>query len=403
MMKNSLLLSYIVIPAKAGISSIIGLVRAKKKWFSVIAGIMLSACSNEPNIPGNHLVKIEAQSTSDKLFYTGTIKPIKTLVIPSPADGVVVEMPVQYGEVVKPGQLLFLISSAKFLSDYKSALLQYIKAKSDLNNSQTQLSESEFLHKNLLISDDDFKSKQSNFYTSRLALMQAKDALDILLKQLDIKNVNIDQISIADIEKINDAMHLQKASDNLRILSPVSGVLLSPIKGEEETKKLIKGDVVKQGDVLAIIGDMNGLSVHIKVNELTINQIKTGQKVEITGIAFPTEILKGRIERVDRQGDINNGLPSFGVEIVIPTLTKPQQEQIHVGMSAKIEINLNDEKKILVPIAAIKENAGMTYARVYDETSGKINEVLVKTGKTNIDSVTILSGLKAGDQIVVPD
>ncbi len=366
--------------------------------------LLLQSCSREPKVANGHLETIEAHSESSTLFYSGSIQPLRSIVIPSPVDGVVVEMPMQYGEAAEPGKLLFLLSSAKFLNDYKTALMSYIKSKSDFDTSKVQLSESEFLHKNLLISDDDFKVKQANYYSSRLVLLQAKDALEILLKQMDIKDIDLYKLTIADIDKINNAMHLQKKSENLRILSPAAGVLLGPTKSDDDSKKIAKGDVVKQGDVLAVIGDMSGVSVRIKVNELTVNQLHVGQKVKVTGIAFPEHILDGNISRVDRQAEAaSSGIPSFAVEVSVPVLNKEQQEAIHVGMSAKVEINLNDDAHMMIPMAAVIEKNGAAYVKRYDKETGKIVDVAVNTGKSTPDSVTVLSGLKVGDKIVVPD
>jgi multidrug efflux pump subunit AcrA (membrane-fusion protein) len=372
--------------------------------FLCCTGIFLQACSREPKIANAHYETIESRSESSTLYYSGTIQPLRSIVIPSPVDGVVIDMPLQYGEVIEPGKLLFMLSSAKFLTDYKSALLAYIKAKSDFDTAKVQLGENEFLHKNLLISDDDYKAKQANYYSSRLVLLQAKDTLEILLQQMDIKDVDLYKLTIADIDKIDQAMHLQKKSENLRILSPASGVLLGPTKSDDDSKKIAKGDTVKQGDVLAVIGDMSGVSVKIKVNELTVNQLHTGQKVIVTGIAFPDQVLEGNISRVDRQAEsAGSGIPSFVAEVSVPSLTKEQQEAIHVGMSAKVEIKLNDDARIMAPIAAIIEKRGTSFVKRYDPATGKISEVLVHTGKSTPDAVAILSGLKAGDKIVVPD
>ena len=376
------------------------------KQFAIIVllPVLLLACSREPKLKDAHLETVAPQSSSSTLFYSGSILPLRSLVIPSPVDGVVVEMPMQYGEAVEPGKLVFMLSSAKFLADYKAALMQYIKAKSDFNTSKVQLSEGDFLHKNLLISDDDFKVKQANYYSSRLVLLQAKDALENLLQQMDIKDVDLYNLTIADIDKIDQAMHLQKKSENLRILSPAVGVLLAPAKGDEDSKKVAKGDVVKQGDVLAIIGDMSGISVRIKVNELTVNQLKVGQKVKVTGIAFPDHVLDGKISRVDRQAETSSsGIPSFAVEVAVAELTKPQQLAIHVGMSAKVEINLSDDERMMIPVAAILEKNGASFVKALDQKSGKIKEVLVQTGKSTPVSVAVLTGLKAGDKIVVPN
>jgi multidrug efflux pump subunit AcrA (membrane-fusion protein) len=199
-------------------------------------------------------------------------------------------------------------------------------------------------------------------------------------------------------------MHLQASSENLRILAPASGTIFSVNKNEDETRKIIKGDVVKQGDVLSVIGDMSGLTVHIKVNELTLNQLKIGQAVKVTGIAFSDEILNGEIRRIDQQGEISNGgLPVFSVEVAVPRLTVKQQKEIHVGMSAKVEISLEEKSQITIPITAVMEKDGMSYVKIFDDKKRMFREIPVRTGKTMLDSVIVLSGLKSGDKLVVPD
>lgn len=181
------------------------------------------------------------------------------------------------------------------------------------------------------------------------------------------------------------------------------GFFLSSSKNEEDTKKLNKGDAIKQGDVLALIADMEGLTVWIKVNELVVNQLKVGQKATITGIAFPEHTLYGEIKRVDHQGEPSiGGMPMFPVEIVVSHLSKEQQRDIHVGMSAKVEINIENKPSIVVPVAAVKERDGEAYVQKIDPKTGKAHEVSVKTGKTTLDSVAILAGLGPGETIVLP-
>ena len=370
----------------------------------LMLSLLLSACSREPSLKHAHYVTVEAQSVSNTLFFTGTISPLSLQVIPSRVDGVVIDTGFQYGDLVKTGGPLFSLSSGKFLSDYRSAILDYVKAKNDFEQNKTQLNETEFLHKNLLISDDDYHSKKSSYYASQLAYMQAKESLTVFIQQMNLKDVNILNLSIADIDKITQAMHVQSSSDNMIVTAPASGTILSPIKTDQDNNKQVnKGDVVKQGDVLAVIGDLSGVSLNFKVNELTINQINAGQPVIITGIAFPDITLQGKVSRVDKQGlSASGGLPTFNVQ-VSAVLTPAQQKVIHVGMSANIQMNLTDPPAISIPITAINETNSQTLVTIYDAQTGKLKQVPVQTGKTSETSVMITSGLKAGDRLVVPD
>lgn len=363
--------------------------------------MFFGACSKKDENASPDLYQVGTKASDETLFYSGIIRPIKSCVITSPADGVIIKKTFQYGEFIQKGQLLFELSSNKYLSDYKSALMTYIKNKSEYNASITQLAESKFLHQHQLISEDEFRNKKSNYYSAKLALLQAKDALAVYLNQLDLKGINLYSLNISDFEKINNAMHLKMTQDHLQIVSSVSGIVLAANKNDDDSKKLATGDAVKQADVLAMIGDMSGIRLRIKINEITINKLTIGQQVKVTGMAFKNHILLGKIGLLDQQAEVNTqGLPSFSADIVVPNLTPEQRKIIHVGMSAEIEINLNEMPNLSIPLSAIFEKNGASYVMKYDRNLKQSKKVLIKTGHTNLDAVTILSGLKAGDEIV---
>lgn len=381
-----------------------------RKFFFImvlIAGLYTCA-RHHPETKQHSTQRItEPKPVSSRLYYSTIVEPIKTVVITTPAEGVINEMPFHFGDEVKQGQMLFSISSDKFQSDYKTALMQYIKAKTEYTNNQTQLRESEFLHKNQLISDDDYKAKQTSFYNARLTMVQAKDALDNMQKQIDLKGVNLYDLKIENIDKITQLLHEQNALRQIRIVSSTSGVVLLPNKDESgsgELKKISQGDSVKQGDVIAVIGDISGLALRINVNEFNINQIKLGQSVKVTGAAFPDFELEGKITAIDHQGEVTQGgSPVFSVEVIVPALTREQQSVIHMGMSAKVAIEINDSSKITVPIKAIIQKNGKTFVTIKNEKTGNVRELAVKTGETSIDSVVIESELPLGEKIVFSD
>lgn len=366
--------------------------------------IFLFGCGKETKQNTNNLYTVTLSNVNHNLFYSGSIQPLKATVVQSKTEGVIVGMAKQYGETVKKNELLFVVSSSKFLSDYKTALLQYIKAKNEFHQSDTQLNEATFLHKNELISDDEFKLKQSAYYANQLALLQAKDALKIFMNQMNVSEDKLFNLTIADVEKVKEAMHLTNHSENLNIMSPLDGVLLAPYKSEDENKKIRQGESCKEGDVLAVIGDMSGISIRIKVNEFAINQLALGQRVKITGVAFPEDVLTGSISHIDHQGEgVMSGQPTFSVDIEVKQLTARQRKLIHVGMTANVEIELGKEKQLMIPTSAITENKGTATVNRYDKVSKRVQEAVIKTGKSNLNQVVVLSGLKEGDQLVMPD
>lgn len=379
----------------------------KIKWLTFFVAIMfLMSCggNEKSSAEKTDIMTVSAKPLSSSLFFTGTIQPLKTVVVTSPAEGVIEEMAFHYGDAVKSNQQLFMISSEKFKADYKNALMQYIKAKNEFSNASSTLSESKFLHKNQLISDDDYKSKQSGYYNTQLSLVQAQDALTAMLKQLAVTGISLDQLTIENISKITQAMNIQGGSQKLRVIAPVAGVALLASKNGvgDEIKKVEQGDLVKQGDVLAVVGDVSGLTIHINVNEFNINQLKLGQKVKVTGAAFNDITLEGQITGLDRQGQTSNGgMPVFPVEIVVPKLTVAQQSVIHMGMSAKVEIQIEQSPQITIPISAVMMKQGATFVKMVNPQTQKTQEVAIKTGQTTMDSVVVESGLQVGDHILV--
>ncbi len=366
----------------------------------VLLALNLMACS-QPKETATQLMTVQEETRTENLYFTAVIQPLKVSVIPAPAEGAIVEMPYQYGETVQSGATIFQLASTKFIADYKTALMQYVKAKSDFNTSQMQLTEGEFLHKNQLISDDDFKMKRANFYASQLALLQAKDALDSLLQQLNLKKDDLHRLSINDIDKITAAIHNNVEAQTILIKTPTAGILLSPPKNEDGEKKLGKGDLIKQGEVLALMGDMSGVRVAIKVNELSINQLHLGQAVSITGAAFSQFTLHGKIARIDRQAEASNsGLPLFPVEVIVPKLSPQEQEAIRVGMSARVAVLTSESPTLTIPLSAVFQMDGKAYVSRFNPNTKQVENIAITPGKTTLDSITVLGGLNPGDKIV---
>jgi len=351
------------------------------------------------------IITVKAEPLTSTLFYSGIIQPIRKGVVISYADGTVEKMLFRYGDKVKSGQLLFIISSEKFHTDYKTTLMQYIKTKSDFLTNKNQLNESLFLQKNQLISADDFKAKKNNFYNSQLEMIQSRESLANMLRPLDLNGYNLYSLKIEDIDKITKFLSTQDGTQRLKILASTNGMILEAPKSDNndgELKKMIESSQVKSGDILAVIGDLSGLVVHINVNEFNITQLKLGQEVDVTGAAFPVYVLKGKITDINRQGEsVQNGVPVFSVDISVNNLTPEQQAVILMGMSVKVAINIVEGEKISIPLKAVTQKNDIFYVKVKDDKSNKTHDVVVKLGKTTLDSVIVESNLTPGEKIVV--
>src|SRR3990167_2334344 len=130
---------------------------------------------------------------------------------------------------------------------------------------------------------------------------------------------------------------------------------------------------------------MSGLSAKISISEVDINRIKPGVSVVVTGVAFPGINLTGVVQSISLQAqnaNVNYGaLGSFEGLIQIPNIPAGAQSLLHVGMTAKVDVQIKSAGQILVPIAAVTQENGQTIVHV-QQADGKIVAVPVVTGET---------------------
>ncbi len=376
----------------------------------------LAACHSEQpkktTASTSHTMTAEMQSIPTQLYYSGTISPIQTHNIVSPVDGVIKEKMAKFGDKVHKGQLLLIISSAKLQDDYRSALTDFLKAKEDYVNGQRNFQGTEQLRKAQIISDQEYLSEKSQFDNTQLTYLNARIALEKIIKKMPGASSELEEISLDDIVALKKILETQ--TDSLPIVADTDGIILAPQKsgggggsgdGGGSSDSLVVGGEVKQGDIILSVGDLSGITTTAQVSELDINQIKSGQKVTVTGDALPGIVFNGNVKSISDQaqgGDSSGGSVTFPVIVEVPKVSPDQAKLIKVGMSTKITITIENPPVIMLPLNAIVEKDGQTFVTVIDKKTGKTQEVRVTTGQTTLGKVAITSGLSAGQEVVIP-
>ncbi|WP_425170944.1 efflux RND transporter periplasmic adaptor subunit [Legionella sp.] len=364
--------------------------------------MILSACNSheQQKIVKLHHYEVKSQILHKNLHFTGTIQPLHENTLTSSLEAVVERMHFHYGQFVKKGDVILTLSSHELQKQFNDTLTDYLKAKDSYTIAKTKFSGTEELWAAGLLSKNNYLSEKSNMNTVRVTLMQSTRKLMEMLEKVDEKNSqNMSSLSLADFDQIRSI--LASKHNLIQLKSPGDGVLLYPPKaGEDKTARITVGSSVKSGQVIALIGDLSGISIEIEVPEIDISQIKTGMNASISGIAFGKHPLKGKLIAVNAQAsNTSSGLPFFTAVVEVKSLTPKQQRWIKVGMSADIELSINSGKQLLIPIAAIKRENGQS--AVYVENAiGKLEKRIITTGAAQVDSVVVKSGLQVGDVVV---
>ena len=180
--------------------------------------------------------------------------------------------------------------------------------------------------------------------------------------------------------------------DNYTITAPIKGTIVDKYFKEGET---IDG----AGNALCIIYDLSSLSLIMNVDELDINQVAVGQKVEITAQTMPGEAYEGVITKVGISGLTNNGVTTYPVTVRINN-----HEGLLPGMNVDVSMVVGQVSQALsVPVMAV-ERGDRVLVKTVDGSTGEgapegLKYVNVITGMSDENYVEIISGIKSGDTV----
>ncbi len=386
-------------------------------WLWTMAlGLALSACGGQSTetetTQGNKqttTVVATMQASTNHLFYSGTLQPLAVSNLISPAEGIVRKLYFQYGSQVQAGQLLVEIASSKSQQDYVTALTNYIKDKDQYLTSKNSFVGTAALYKAGIVDREDYLSQKSQLETNQLAYLSSTSTLKALVEKIPNAPKDIETLSLSDINHIEEM--LTKEFNDYKLQAPITGIALIPEKSagggsDASDKTLSMGTEVKEGQILLSIGDMSGVAATINVSENDINQLALQQPVLITSPALPGLLFHGYVSNIGRQAKSDNPsspIATFPVKITVPTISDLERNLVRVGMTAKIDIAIQNPSEIKIPINAVFMVNGVPTVTVIDHKTGKKHDVSVETGATDLTQISILKGLKPGDKVLVRD
>ena len=381
-------------------------------------------------------VKVSNSPVSANLSFVGQIEPLTQKVFLSPFSGKVIEKYYLEGQLIKAGEPLLKLDTTELEIKVRQARSAVIRAKKDyiqikewaggprvtqarlnlarqnaiLDNLKRKLDEAKVLFEKGIIPKVELESSTEAFENQKISVKAAEDEVKSLLA-LGSK----DQVLIASMELQNAQAELDELEKQLAkatIMAEQDGIILLPASEEQrqqELKSIEVGTKVLQGETLVVIGDLSGLTIHTKVDEVSISKLSLNQLVQVTSDAFPDIVLDGWISAISCQalgsasGRSSGGKPPvFDVTVTVDELSFEQQSKIRMGMSAILNVTVYDNPDALVvPISAVESGYG--YAQVYKKNPQTQNfeKVSIRAGITTLEQVEILSGLALNDEIAL--
>src|SRR5690606_1109084 len=215
------------------------------------------------------------------------------------------------------------------------------------------------------------------------------------------------------------------------IYAPVDGVVSKLLveKGER-----VVGTAQMSGTEIMTIANLNSMEVNVEVNENDINRLSLGDTAIIEVDAFLDKKFKGIVTEIASSATVvgtnADQVTNFAVKVrILPQSYEnvnnktSQSSPFRPGLSATVDIQTERTKGLVVPIQSVtvrqeeKKQEDPTVKKANDDDKkerqkpkakeyvfivegGLAKQVEVKTSIQDDQNIIILSGLKAGQQVI---
>jgi HlyD family secretion protein len=318
----------------------------------------------------------EVTNIIKKTVATGSIIPRKEIQIKPQESGIITEIYVQPGDLVKQGDLLAKIQIVPEMLQVNEAENRLAKARLAFDNAKIEFERSKELYDNKVIPESQFLSDQLSFQTYQ--------------KDLESANNNLELIKEGVIKKAG-------AQTNTLIRATTSGMVLDvPI---EIGNSVIKSNTFNDGTTIALVADMGEMIFEGKVDETEVGKIKEGMQLLLTIGALDEEEFKANLEFISPKGVEENGAIQFEIKAAVQL---QEGSFVRAGYSATADIVLDRRDSVLAiqeKLITFKDDSAfveiMTSPQVFEKR-------IVKTGLSDGINIEIVDGLNKEDEVKIP-
>ncbi len=231
---------------------------------------------------------------------------------------------------------------------------------------------------------------EGNVAAAEAQLARARAAADLQLEKPSDQETAILEAQVASART-----NLELAQLRLR-----QGQIIAPIDGRVASVLVREGEQAAPGAPAITILDEAAYHITVNVDEIDIDRVDVGQPVSITLDALPDTPVEGIVSEIAPTSTSTSGVVTYLVTINIDNDTA---FDLRPGMSASAAVTVDELDGVLVvPNWAVRLNRETGEAFVLiRRADGTIEEVVVETGLRNEQFSEVLSGLSAGDVVVL--
>lgn len=166
----------------------------------------------------------------------------------------------------------------------------------------------------------------------------------------------------------------------------------SPIDGIVTDRRIEAGDLANPGMLLLAVYDPMRMRLEAPVPVRLIDRLALDQPVEVS-LERPARTLKGHVAEIVSEVDASSRTQLVKVHL------DDVAGDVLPGTFGRLWVDAQPREAFLVPASAVQQIGQLSFVQVVQD--GRALRRLVKTGPARDDRIEILSGLQAGDTVLV--
>lgn len=297
-----------------------------------------------------------------KTVANGSVEPRREVELKPQISGIIDELYVEPGQLVKKGQKIARIKVIPDDINLNSAESAVTKAKIALEQAKTEYERRKKLFEAKAISELEFNQFKFDYEQRKEDLANAESNLQLIKEGISSRSKQTTTIVTATIDGM---------------------VLDVPIK---EGTQVIQSNNFNDGTTVATLADMSDLIFVGNVDESEVGKIKEGMPLKITIGAIEGMTFDANLEYISPKGVEDQGTIQFEIKAA---MVQPDSIFIRAGYSANADIILDSREQVL---------AIMERDLIFEQDSTFVE---VEKGEQQFEKVPVNTGLSDGVQIEV--
>ena len=354
----------------------------------IVAGFFAFRWWQGPLLPS---YRISSMPLVQTVVATGRVVAVSNTDIGSEISGVVLERRVAEGEQVAAGDLLLVLSSDDVAAQVRQAeaeLAELIsstrpQAVVDLTNAEVALAQA----------DRNVERRRELAAISAISDEEMEQAIQAQAQaRNDLENARLRANALSSGGVEEDLLRariaaLQAQLNKAQVRSKVSGTIL--------TRNVEVGDLVQPGQSLFTIALDGNTEIRVPLDERNLSRLALQQPAVAIADAYPDKPFPVRISFIAPSIDPQRGTVEVRLSVY------PVPDFLRQDMTVSVNIETDQRAKALVipndALANVKEDS----AEVLLLRDGQVQRQRVRLGLRGLSASEVLSGLSAGDEILV--